>query len=116
MLLREDADAMQLKDIDFPEPAGPLAARLKWHLAEICRKASKIGKRKLGEFRQATDDGAEFCLFMLIADKGGFLLRAKLRDPSYYVVVPVLEDAASDAPWNRKAFGRVCATIQGPSV
>ena len=30
--------------------------------------------------------------------EGGFLLRAKLRDPSYYVVVPVLEDAASDAP------------------
>ena len=103
LLQREDADLMQLKDIDFQEPFGPLARRLKWHLHELCRKTPKLGKRKLGEFRQTT---------------GEFRLRAKLRDSALYTTVPVLEEANGRAPtpWNKCAFERACQVIQGPSL
>ena len=118
LLLREDADLMQLKDIDFQEPFGPLARRLKWHLHELCRKTPKLGKRKLGEFRQTTGEGLKYCIYMFIADEGGFRLRAKLRDSALYTTVPVLEEANGRAPtpWNKCAFERACQVIQGPSL
>eukprot|EP00435_Cladocopium_sp_Y103_P006424 s5487_g2.t1 len=110
-LLLHEVDDKALKDLELRNPEGPLAKRLLGCFLRLIR--SKVGKRKLGEFR---DDATTrtYILHMLIAtDEDGMTsmsLRAKSVYNNMYTVVPVIEGDKA-YPWDKRTYEEICKAI-----
>eukprot|EP00435_Cladocopium_sp_Y103_P072876 s373_g41.t1 len=112
LLLRE-VDDKALKDLEFRSPEGPLAKKLLGCFTHLIRSQSKIGKRRMGEFRYDATTRT-YILHMLVStgdDGTTFMsLRAKNVYNKMYTIVPVIEGDKA-YPWDKKSYKEICKAI-----